>query len=269
MSDIFSTIAQYIMGINPAYSLSGLLVGILVGLTGVGGGSLMTPILVLFFGIHPATAVGTDLLYASITKACGTAVHGGKKNVDWKIVGLMSVGSIPAALIAIGFIHHFGESREFAKFMQTLLGFALIITSILVIMRNRLIKYVQKQNELTVRNQAIMTIIVGVILGALVSLTSVGAGALGVTAMILLYHRLPLVKLVGTDIAHAVPLTLVAGMGYFLVGSVDIEMLISLLLGSVPGIIIGSWLAPKLPERAVRYTLSTVLVLVGFKMIFK
>lgn len=254
--------------INPMYSLSGLLVGVLVGLTGVGGGSLMTPLLVLFFGVHPTTAVGTDLLYACITKIFGTAVHGKSNNVDWKIVGLMALGSVPAALITIWFINHNGKSEDFVRFMKLALGVVLLLTSVMVVMRKKIINFAHSQKELSQNKQMFLTFLTGATLGVLVSLTSVGAGAIGVTALILLYPKMPILKLVGTDIAHAVPLTFVAGLSYFMLGKVDVAMLISLLIGSIPGIIGGSWLAPKMPEKIIRYTLAVVLVLVGYKMLF-
>lgn len=267
--DIGHLVSQYFAGNDHLYSLSGLFVGILVGLTGVGGGSLMTPILVLLFGVHPATAVGTDLLYASVTKMFGTVVHGSKRNVDWKIVGLLAIGSVPTAAIAIWFIRENGESAAFTKFMKDLLGVTLIITCFLVLLRSRLLEFAHKNKDPDPKLQSGLTVIVGVVLGGLVALTSVGAGAIGVTAMILLYHRLPIVRLVGSDIAHAVPLTMVAGMGYFMIGAVNIPMLISLLIGSIPGIILGSWLAPKVPEKIIRYMLAAVLALVGYKMLTK
>lgn len=253
--------------INLLYSISGLLVGILVGLTGVGGGSLMTPILVLVFGVHPATAVGTDLLYAAITKSVGTVVHGIKASVDWKIVGRLALGSIPAAAITLYFISQHGQDKAFAAQLKVILGYALFMTAIILLAREYLQKLAGKYTDEHKESPAIFTVIVGLVLGALVSLTSIGAGALGVTALILLYRHLPTLRIVGSDIAHAVPLTFVAGMGYFMVGNVNVAMLISLLIGSIPGIVIGSWLAPGMSEKFLRYLLATVLTLVGYKLV--
>jgi uncharacterized membrane protein YfcA len=258
--------------INPLYSLSGLLVGLLVGLTGVGGGSLMTPILVLVFRIHPATAVGTDLLYAAITKSVGTAIHGGKRTIDWKLVGLLALGSIPATLLTLWAINTFGKSDATSKLITTVLGYALFLTALLLLLRGVIRKYAAsrqntEQRQQTAGRRAVLTILTGLVLGFLVSLSSVGAGALGVTALILIYPQLPTVRIVGSDIAHAVPLTFLAGMGYFVLGKVDPVMLIALLLGSIPGIIAGSFLAPKMPEKVLRVLLAAVLTLVGVKLV--
>ena len=261
--------------VNPMYALSGLVVGILVGLTGVGGGSLMTPLLVLLFGIHPATAVGTDLLYASLTKTVGTAIHGGKRTIDWKIVGLLALGSIPATALTVWGVNHFGKPDEVSKVITTVLGYALFLTAALLLLRGVIRKLAEKRQAEAIEQhkplhtgrRTVLTVITGLVLGFLVSLSSVGAGALGVTALILLYPQLPTIKIVGSDIAHAVPLTFIAGMGYFFIGKVDPLLLVSLLCGSIPGIIAGSFLAPKLPEKALRVVLAVVLTLVGFKLV--
>ena len=267
----------YIAGlhINPLYCFSGLVVGMLVGLTGVGGGSLMTPLLVLLFGVHPATAVGTDLLYASITKAVGTAIHGGKRTVDWKVVGLLALGSIPATLLTVYAVQHFGKPEAMSHIITLVLGYALFLTAALLFLRGAIRKLAEKRQEKAIAEdkplhtgrRAVLTILTGLVLGFLVSLSSVGAGALGVTALILLYPQLPTVKIVGSDIAHAVPLTFIAGMGYFMIGKVDPSLLIALLIGSIPGIIMGSFLAPKMPEKVLRGVLACVLVLVGLKLV--
>jgi uncharacterized membrane protein YfcA len=258
--------------IDPLYAASGLAVGLLVGLTGVGGGSLMTPILVLLFRVHPATAVGTDLLYAAITKTVGTAIHGTKRAIDWKLVGLLALGSVPATLLTVYGVQHFGRPEALSKLITLVLGYALFLTALLLLLRGVIRRYAEKHQTAErepggAKRRALMTILTGLVLGFLVSLSSVGAGALGVTALILLYPRLPTLRIVGSDIAHAVPLTFIAGMGYFAIGKVDTVMLVALLCGSIPGIIIGSFLAPKLPEKALRVTLAVVLSLVGFKLV--
>lgn len=191
-------------------------VGVIVGLTGVGGGSLMTPALILLFGIHPVTAVGTDLLYAATTKSAGSIVHAPKKNVAWRVVALLALGSVPVAVATLVVLSHLGS-----------------------------------QSDLMAR--AITTVL--------------GAGAIGVTALLLLYPNYSTVCIVGTDIAHAVPLTLVAGSGHWLAGSVDLSMLLSLLAGSVPGIVLGSYLAPRVPEQGLHYALAGVLMAVGAKLV--
>jgi hypothetical protein len=254
--------------INFLYSASGLGVGFLVGLTGVGGGSLMTPLLVLMFGVHPATAVGTDLLYAAVTKATGTLVHGLKGSIDWRMTGRLASGSVPAAMITLWLLQRYGmHSNAAMSLIQHVLGAALLVTSIALIFRPKLIALAtRKPRQVGPARTALLTVLTGAVLGALVSLTSVGAGALGVTVLLLLYPALATSRIVGSDIAHAVPLTLVAGMGHWLLGSVDVAMLLSLLIGSLPGIVVGSHLSARAPEVLLRNLLAAVLVLVGVRL---
>ena len=256
--------------INPLYSLAGLFVGILVGLTGVGGGSLMTPLLVLVFGFHPATAVGTDLLYASATKAAGTTVHGWRGTVDWRIVGRLAAGSVPATILTLLALGNAGEhSAGAAATITIVLGIALVLTAVATLFRARLLVWLgPRLGRLPGRRLAATTMLLGAILGVLVSLTSVGAGALGMTALLVLYPATPIGRLVGSDIAHAVPLTLIAGVGHWLLGSVDTGLLVSLLLGSIPGIVIGSLIASRAEERVLRPILAVTLGVVGMKLLF-
>lgn len=257
------------ISIDPLYSLSGLAVGGIVGMTGVGGGSLMTPLLVLLFGVHPATAVGTDLMYAAATKSVGTLVHGKSQTVAWPIVGRLAAGSVPTAVVTLLMLNRFGlESGKVSATIPVVLGIALLLTSLTLVFRPAIQRFAARAGGAgNPARTAALTVAVGAVLGFLVSISSVGAGALGVTALILLYPRQNTVTIVGSDIAHAVPLTLVAGMGHWWMGSVDWAMLGSLLVGSVPGIVLGSLLAPRLPDRALRGTLAVVLVLVGAKLV--
>jgi uncharacterized membrane protein YfcA len=252
------------------YILSGLFVGVVVGLTGVGGGSLMTPILVLLFGIHPATAVGTDLLYAAATKTVGTAVHGFNGTIVWRLTGLLAIGSAPTAVFMIFLLRHFGPfGADASSLITLLLGCALLLTALAMIFRSRLQAYAARSPwKISPAQRAGLTVFTGVILGIFVSLSSVGAGALGVTALVLLYPDMPTKQIVGSDIAHAVPLVLVAGFGHWLIGSVDLGTLGLLLIGSIPGIIIGSIAAPRLPELWLRPILAVVLAIVGLRLIF-
>jgi uncharacterized membrane protein YfcA len=254
---------------NLLYALSGLVVGILVGLTGVGGGSLMTPLLVLLFGVHPTTAVGTDLLYAAATKTVGTGVHGFKRTVQWNIVARLAVGSVPATIVTLWILSQQANHAASANaFITTALGWALLVTSLAVLFRKTIVAFaVKKAGELEPGRAAAFTILLGAILGVLVSLTSVGAGALGMTVLLILYPRMDVAKLVGSDIAHAVPLTLLAGLGHWMMGSVDWMLLVSLLSGSIPGIIIGSLLAARTPDGVLRPVLAGTLMLVGVKML--
>ncbi|MBN8809468.1 MAG: sulfite exporter TauE/SafE family protein [Sphingomonas sp.] len=257
------------MTINPLYSLAGVLVGLVVGLTGVGGGSLMTPLLVLVFGFHPATAVGTDLLYASATKTVGTTVHGWRGTVEWRVVARLAMGSVPAAILTLLVLGHAGmTARDTSMTISVVLGIALMLSGLATFFRARIVGWLTPRlGEGTERRAAGWTIALGALLGVLVSLTSVGAGALGMTALLVLYPRLPISRLVGSDIAHAVPLTLLAGIGHWWLGSVDGSLLVSLLVGSVPGIIVGSIVASRISDRILSPILAVVLMIVGWKLV--
>src|SRR5258705_3538473 len=254
-----------ILSVNWLYSLSGLFVGMLVGMTGVGGGSLMTPLLILLFGIHPETAVGTDLLYASATKGVGTTVHSIARSVDWRVVKRLALGSIPATAVTIYGLLLLGHaSPEPSALITLVLGLALFFTAFALLFRNAIVRlYTARFGEIGAQRTASATIVTGIVLGTLVSISSVGAGALGVTALLLLYPKLPMVRIVGSDIAHAVPLTLVAGIGHWFLGSLDWFLLVSLLAGSIPGIVIGSYIATPVSENLLRVLLAPVLALVA------
>ena len=256
--------------INPLYSLSGFFVGLLVGQTGMGGGSLMTPLLILLFGVHPATAVGTDLLYASATKTVGTLVHGLNHTVQWRIVARLAVGSVPATALTLLVISHYDLSGSTAAIIiSNVLGVMLLLTAASLIFRRQFLAFAgMRLLAVQPRQTALLTVVVGVVLGVLVTISSVGAGAIGVTALLLLYPRLPMAVIVGSDIAHAVPLTLVAGVGHWFLGSVDWALLTSLLTGSVPGIIIGSYLSAHVPDSVLRPILAITLLVVGGRLVF-
>ncbi len=257
-----------LQSLQPLYSMTGFAVGLLVGLTGVGGGSLMTPLLILLFGIHPATAVGTDLLYAAATKTAGSAVHGFNRTIDWRVVRLLATGSVPLTVITIVALGHIGINSPAAKDLITVvLAIALFITAAMLIFRERIVaRYATRLGALQPKQIDNLTIFVGAVLGVLVSITSVGAGAIGVTALVLLYPKLPTARIVGSDIAHAVPLTLAAGIGHWFLGSINFDVLISLLVGSIPGILIGSYAAVRIPEMALRLVLAATLIVVGAKL---
>ncbi len=257
-----------VFGIDPLYSLSGFAVGFIVGMTGVGGGSLMTPLLILLFGIHPATAVGTDLLFAAITKAAGTLVHGFNRSVDWRVVLTLGLGSVSAAATVLWILSQVGgSSPDVARLVGTVLGAMLILTAITLLFRRWLLAVAHAPGNLRPSLQLALTVGVGALMGALVSISSVGAGAIGVTALMLLYPRLPLLRVVATDVAHAVPLTLVAGLGHWMIGNVEWPLLVSLLVGSIPGILLASLFAPKVPELWLRLLLAAVLATVGTKLL--
>ena len=255
--------------IDPLYSLSGFVVGVLVGMTGVGGGSLMTPLLILLFGIHPATAVGSDLLYAAATKTAGTFVHGLNRTVDWRIVGRLAAGSVPMTALTL-FVLSKLELRGSTTggLITVVLGCALFVTAGALIFRRQLVEaYGAWFERLDRRRTTSLTIATGAIVGVLVSISSVGAGAIGVSALVLLYPRLPTARIVGSDIAHAVPLTLLAGIGHWIMGSVDWHLIGSLLAGSLPGIFLGSYMSSRVPDAVLRLTLATTLIIVGSKLV--
>lgn len=265
MTAIFDALHAF----NPLYSLSGFVVGALVGFTGVGGGALMTPILMLFFGIAPATAVGTDLLYAAITKSNGTLVHALNGTVDWRITRRLAYGSIPATIVTLLTLAWMGKSAGHAAngLITSALGFALLLTAVAILFRRWILDHIARHTDgLSDLQTCWLTIALGAFLGVIVSISSVGAGALGMTVLLALYPRVQTVRLVGSDIAHAVPLTLVAGFGHWMMGGVNWLLLFSLLIGSLPGIAIGSHLAARVPDRFLRPVLATMMAVVGLKL---
>jgi uncharacterized membrane protein YfcA len=254
-----------------AFTFSGFVVGAIVGMTGVGGGSLMTPLLVLMFGIAPNTAIATDLLYASITKSGGMFAHAKRGGVDWRMVGLLAAGSVPASLFTMLMLHRFDlQSAHVSAVLTTALGVALLLTASVLIFRERITRFARRVSERrggpSEKRTRTWTVLTGIVLGTLVTLSSVGAGALGVAALTMLAPGAAAVRIVGTDIAHAVPLTLVAGLGHAAGGTVDWALLGSLLVGSLPGIWLGSQISHKLPERLLRNLLAAMLILIGGRL---
>src|SRR5665213_692750 len=254
--------------IDPLYVASGFSVGVLVGMTGVGGGSLMTPLLILLFGVHPSTAVGTDLLYAAATKTGGSVVHGWARGIHWPAVLRLAAGSIPASIVTLIVLWQLDLNGAAARsLVNVVLCFALLLTATSLIFRKAILDRLgARLAHLDDRAIARATIAVGAALGVLVSISSVGAGAVGVTALLLLYPRLPMSRIVGSDIAHAVPLTLIAGAGHWAMGATDWHLLGVLLIGSLPGIVIGSYFATRVPETALRLLLATTLILVAGRL---
>ncbi len=261
-----------------AFVFAGFAVGLIVGLTGVGGGSLMTPILIFFFGVKPHLAIGTDLLFAAFTKMGGTVSMARQRLVPWRVVGQLCAGSIPAALLSLWALKTLGPaSGEAQRIMTTTLGFALLLTAaatlykVVAFSKQRQAADQAKRETLsdlaTRPRHWALPVLLGAVIGTLVTFTSVGAGAIGVTVLLLVYPLLPLPRVIGADIAYAVPLTLVAGLGHASLGSVDWPLLAQLLVGSLPGIWIGSRLVTRTPERLIRSALSVLLAWAGFKLI--
>ena len=253
---------------------AGALVGLIIGLTGVGGGSLMTPILVLGFAIPPAIAVGTDLLYAALTKCSGVYFHHKNHSVDWKIVLLLGSGSIPCSIITISILEHLKETGfNYDDIIILTLGVMLILTSFIVLIKNQLISFIHSNHADSfvvnlVRNyRPQITVLCGCLLGCVVTLSSVGAGAIGSAILFLLYPRKSSISIVGTDIAHAVPLTAIAGLGHLHFGSIDFNLLFGLLAGGIPAIYLGSLIGKKLPDKVLRPLIALLLLAMGIKLI--
>ena len=248
--------------------LSGFGVGAIVGMTGVGGGSLMTPLLLSVFKLSPALAIGTDLWFAAITKIAGSASHHNAGNVDWVIVRRLLAGSIPASVATIALMHFTGITKGWASALTLSLGIALLLTALTVAYKTAWQAVgLRLQRWIPDHRRPALTVASGLILGVLVSLSSIGAGAIGATLILLLYPKLESRRIVGTDIAHAVPLTLVAGIGHATLGHVNWGLLAALLVGSIPGIWLGSQLTRKMPDRLVRTLLCVSLVTAGLKVI--
>jgi uncharacterized membrane protein YfcA len=256
------------------FSAAGIVVGIAVGATGVGGGSLMTPILIVFYGISPALAVGTDLLYASISKAFGVLLHGRNGSLDWKIVGWMSAGSVPAALLTLMFMKGHGMDKEMDQLIKLVLAVAVLLTATVSLLQDRVWRYLQHHRGgfiewLNGAGQRSMTLVCGALVGALVTISSVGAGVIGMMMLLLIYPKHPPIRLVGSDLAHAVLITGIAGLGHAGIGTVDYHMLVFLLLGALPGIWIGSHIGFRLSEKALKKAIAGLLIFISCTMLAK
>ncbi len=254
------------------YIFAGAGVGVAIGVTGVGGGSLMTPLLI-FSGIPQQVAIGTDLLYAAITKAGGVVAHRRQGTIRWRLVILLAAGSLPAAIATSYALKSIFEGQnDYRPLLTHALGIMLILTAVVILFRRRLqaenldqpieIKWFHKRAGL-------ITVITGLFLGVLVTLSSVGAGAFGAALLLTLYPRLPALHVVGSDIAHAVPLTLIAGLGhFFLLDTVDFQLLGGLLIGSLPGVHFGAKLASRIPNQILQPILAGLLCTIGVKFVF-
>lgn len=259
---------------NLLFVLSGAFVGLMVGLTGVGGGSLMTPLLTLL-GIPLHTAIGTDLFYASISKCGGAIVHARHRNIDWRITLLLACGSVPAALITVwGLKYWFPDANSYKHILTATLGFMLLLTAISLLLRPWIQRRLQTRNagggrlrEFIARHNSTATVLMGIMLGILVTLSSVGAGAFGVVVLVSLFPSLAMIRIIGTDVTHAVLLTLVAGLGHLSMGNVDWHLLATLLIGSLPMIVLGTHWSTRMPEHIIRPLLGVTLFLLSLKFI--
>ncbi len=255
------------MDLSVVAIVAGAGVGLIVGLTGVGGGSLMTPLLVSVFHLDKAVAIGTDLWFAGLTKVSGSVAHHREHHVDYHIMNKLLWGSIPATVGTLAFMHVSGIHKANNSTLTYALATALVLTAITVAFRPVWFRVgMWLERFITRERRGVLTVLCGAVLGVLVSLSSIGAGALGATLILLLYPRLDMKRLVGTDIAHAVPLTIVAGIGHASLGNVHWPLLIELLLGSIPGIWVGAKLTKHLPEKITRFALCLCLLFAAFKM---
>ncbi|WP_183745346.1 MULTISPECIES: sulfite exporter TauE/SafE family protein [unclassified Janthinobacterium] len=254
-----------------SYIVSGFAVGLLVGMTGVGGGSLMTPLLTLLFGVAPSVAVGTDLAFASITKSAGALTHRVRGTVRWDIVKLLCMGALPAAVVATLALKSFGTlSPEIGQIIRYSIAASVLLTVVALLFKGRMLAWInaRPEKQLQGKQLAAATIISGAVLGILVTVSSIGAGAIGATLLVMLYPRMSSAEVAGTDIAYAVPLTAIAALGHWWLGSIHWELLFSLLIGSLPGITLGSWIARSVPEKFLRALLAITLTTVAVKLIY-
>ena len=249
------------------YAAAGAGVGFAVGLTGIGGGSLMTPLL-LAFGFPAPTAIGTDLMYAAITKTGGVVAHQKQKTIEWKVVGLLAMGSIPASLFTIWLLdNYFHDSTSYARILTSSLGLMLILTALILLFRRRIVASGESDGVVhwLQAHSHPVSVVMGVFLGFLVTLSSVGAGAFGTAILMVLFPALASVRVVGTDLAHAVPLTLVAGFGHLFLGNIDFMLLACLLIGSLPATHFGAKVGQKLPEVLLQRILALILLAMGIR----
>ncbi len=252
--------------------LAGFLTGLLVGLTGVGGGALMTPLLLLVFGVAPNFAVGTDLWFAVATKSIAAKMHYKSKLVDWQVVKRLWLGSLPSALLCLLWLRFYPNSAGYFSFLKLCIAYVVLVMALGMLLQNRLHRIGEhlrlSQADQFKHWQAPLTILAGAVLGVLVTFTSIGAGALGAVMLTYLYPlRLTPSRLIATDILHAIPLALFAGLGHLLIGNVNFELLLYLLLGSIPGVVLGVKFSARLPPTLLRNILAVALLMISIKLL--
>ena len=252
--------------------VAGFLISLVVGLCGVGGGAMMTPLLIAY-GIPPATAVGTDLLYAAITKSAGVMTHHNHGAIHWRKVALLAAGSLPVcglALLGLSLLDT--EHGLYESVITASLGVALLMTSAVLLSRKEPLQPHPEhpaERPFLTRHVSLLTVLVGALIGGLVTLSSVGAGAVGAAALIMLYPRLSALSIVGVDLAHALPLAALASIGHLLLGNVDLMLLLNLVPGAIPGVIVGARLASRVSPKLMRHILGSVLLLAGIAFTYK
>jgi uncharacterized protein len=255
----------------PGFALTGLAVGVAVGATGVGGGSLMTPLLIILFGVNALTAVGTDLLYATITKSFGVLLHGRNRSVDWSVVGWQALGSVPAALVTVTFLHRLGHRPEFARSITLVLAAAVLATACVMLLRRGPADRDARDHgpaAAPARSRA-LTGTAGALIGTLVTISSVGAGVIGMVVLMWLYPRIAPVRIIGSDLTHSVLITAIAGLGHIGLGSVDYPMLGALLIGGIPGIWFGSKIGFGMNPAILRHSVAATLIVSGVTTLAK
>ena len=250
------------------YTAAGFLVGFLIAGTGVGGGSVMSPLLIGLFGLSPAAAVGTDLLFAAGAKGLATVFHGSRGSVHWGIVGLLASGSIPATALTLAGLRIFGVAHGDQSVIVIVLGLTISLTGVLTLARRPIRHWAKRAGaghlrSLLMRHRRAATVLAGVVIGTLVTLSSVGGGVIGTMAVFLLYPELAAVSVVGTELAHALLLTTLAGLGQWVIGTPNLAVTLWLLLGAVPGVYLGTTFGLRLPDRALRPVIAGLLVIAG------
>lgn len=255
------------MTVEPLHVVAGALTGFLVGLTGVGGGALMTPVLLLLFGVSPQVAVGTDLWFAALTKLCALPIYRGGDLIDWTVIRRLWTGSLPASLLTVTWFAQRALDDRTSAVLKTMVAIAVLLTALALFLHDRLRAASWLDSSRFFRWQAALTITGGAALGVLITLTSIGAGAIGALILIRLYPtRLTPPRLVATDIVQAIPLALFAAVGHTLIGNVDFVLLVALLIGSIPAVLIGARVSSRLPHDRLRLLLGGVLLLVGIRL---
>jgi uncharacterized protein len=252
-------------------SVLGLIVGFLVGVTGTGGGALLTPLLILLGWAPPMIAVGTDLVWSTLTKSAGAVVHWRQQTVDMTMVKRLALGSIPGALLGLSLLAHFHASRthNLDRLILRMLGVALVVVACSLFWRalRGARPTPTDLNQGEGRRRAWLTTLTGLVVGFLVSITSVGSGSLIIASLVVLYPGTPLRRMVGSDIVHALLLVGVSALGHLRMGSIDTHLLGALLVGSIPGVWLGSRMTARVPEKALRPVLGTALLLLGCKLL--
>jgi uncharacterized protein len=258
------------MSLNPYIVLGSAVVGLLVGLTGAGGGALMTPMLILLFGVKPSAAISSDLVAAVLMRPVGAAVHLRKGTVNLRLVGWMVLGSVPAAFLGAYLLHVLGDSSAQQQHVEVALGAALLVGAGAMVFRYILDRRSGNERTGTVHKiivRPVPTVLIGVIGGVIVGMTSVGSGSLMIVLLLFLYPLLSAGQLVGTDLTQAVPLTAAAALGALVFGTVQFGVTASIVLGSVPAVLIGSFLSSRAPDRYIRPIITFVIFASGLKYV--